>query len=196
MIEKLYNGENIFVRAENVIQTYGEQLILEGKERMRLGGQGIKQEEKFDKLRIMSKSVEISHDTLSKVDYILNSKDEDVIRKVREGLISVNKAHNMVKGTVVSHLPTLGDRHRVLKNWNVFFIHQKNGGPIKIGKTKSVQLKLNQLQAGNPDPLEILRIIYDVSDKKKNEIEKQFEEYKMGDGWYKEDIYPLIWDIK
>lgn len=65
----------------------------------------------------------------------------------------------------------------------IYFIQAGNGGPIKIGYSKSPKLRLKELQTGNPDLLKVLSII-DGSIAKEKEIHKKFSQFNIKNEWF------------
>jgi hypothetical protein len=67
----------------------------------------------------------------------------------------------------------------------VYFVQPKQGGPIKIGTTRSnlIENRISALQTGNPYPLILLRIVYgDVT--VEHEIHRRLANYRLKGEWF------------
>jgi len=91
----------LFQKCELVLQ-HKEILTHKGKTNMIKGGKGLKisEEETVDTMVQLSAMIGCSHDTLRKVQYILNTLDymDDLLNQLRYGEITINKVHEELTG--------------------------------------------------------------------------------------------------
>lgn len=90
---------NSFTRSELAIQ--GKALIAKkAKDRMTLGKANPEQKSAQGRTNEeLGKIAGVSHDTIHKVETILNSDDQKLISDVRKGETTINKAYQILKGT-------------------------------------------------------------------------------------------------
>jgi len=92
---------NLFQKGELVLK-HKEILTKKGKENMIKGGKGSKvlKQEKVDTIVQLSEMIGCSHDTLRKVQYILNTLDymDDLLNQLRSGEVTINKVHEELTG--------------------------------------------------------------------------------------------------
>jgi hypothetical protein len=90
---------NTFQKGELVLR-YKYVLASEGKENMRKGGKGIKISENVDTMVQLAHMIGSSHDTLRKVQYLLNTlkPNDDRLKKLREGELKINGVHEEISG--------------------------------------------------------------------------------------------------
>lgn len=70
----------------------------------------------------------------------------------------------------------------------IYFIQAENGGPIKIGYTKSnPEARLNSLQCGNSEKLLIIKYIDGERDDE-CKLHEAFKDYKLQGEWFEESI--------
>lgn len=77
-------------------------------------------------------------------------------------------------------------------SYSVYFMQSGHMGPIKIGKAKNVNQRLEHLQIGNPVQLRILATVPCTSEKEAYSLEKKFQrmfvkQHLRGE-WYSGDI--------
>lgn len=68
------------------------------KENMRKGRCGIKVDESFQTRDKIVKDLDMSAGSFSKAQYIWNNADEEIIKEIDEGTLTMNKAYNLLKG--------------------------------------------------------------------------------------------------
>lgn len=68
------------------------------KENESKGGQGCQISDKVDTKKELASIAGVSHDTIHKVEAIKNSGDKELVRQVRDGETTINKAYQVVKG--------------------------------------------------------------------------------------------------
>ena len=92
---------NLFQKCELVLK-HKEILTHKGTENMKKGGKGLKitKEEIVDAMVQLSVMIGCSHDTLRKVQYILNNLEDmdNLLNQLRSGEITINKVHEELTG--------------------------------------------------------------------------------------------------
>lgn len=92
---------NLFQKCELVLKNK-EILTQNGKENMKKGGKGLKiaEQETIDTMGQLAEMVGCSHDTIRKVQYILNTLDnlDNLLIQLRSGECTINKAHEELTG--------------------------------------------------------------------------------------------------
>jgi len=88
-----------FQKAELVLR-YKHILAAQGKENMRNGGKGIKTSENVDTMVQLAHMIGSSHDTLRKVQYLLNTlkTKDDRLNKLRTGELKINGVYEETSG--------------------------------------------------------------------------------------------------
>jgi hypothetical protein len=80
---------------------------------------------------------------------------------------------------------------RLKHNTNLYIIQSILGGPIKIGVSKQVELRLKDIQRGSPFKLVAVRIIGKVPSIIERRLHKQLEEYRLHGEWFKEEALSI-----
>ena len=77
----------------------------------------------------------------------------------------------------------------------IYIIQAKNGGPIKIGIAIHPRMRLKDLQIGNPNELQIIKLI-EGGIKEERELHRKFKKYQLTNEWFREEVLDLEPEIK
>lgn len=67
---------------------------------------------------------------------------------------------------------------------SVYFIQEGESGPIKIGHTNNIRMRLYNLQPGNPTPLRLLFML-EAPRGFERELHEQFAEHRIRSEWFR-----------
>lgn len=120
--QKGRRSSNAFLRGEMVL-TFKDAIVAQAKARQRGGQGGILLCQKSDKAKridtkkILAKSAEISHDTLVKIEFLLDNASEEVKKRLRgtKKETSINKEYNRLKAEIDAKTPPKPKKPRKLK---------------------------------------------------------------------------------
>jgi len=166
---------NVYLRTVSVIKNHLEDLKRKAKEhqgcRIDLNDQLKKKSFIVDDE--LAKIAGVSKNTIERVTFINNSKNENLISDLCLGKISINKAF------------------RILKDGNssscVYFIISENE-KIKIGTTCCLDYRFKNLQINSPCDLKIIGIIKNAGIKKERQLHEKFQFCHSHGEWF--DAYP------
>ena len=100
-------------------------------------------------------------------------------------------------GSVAEHFSKLQHEHNknnTHKEEFVYFIQSVNGGPIKIGYAENVNTRLNELQIGNPEELQVIKTIRGGRDVETT-IHEAFKQYRLRGEWFNAEIYNEVLEL-
>ncbi len=68
--------------------------------------------------------------------------------------------------------------------WTIYFVQMGETGPIKIGKSRGLGMRLDQLRTGSPVQLRVLAQIQ-APDELETQLHVYFDEYRLEGEWFK-----------
>jgi len=80
---------------------------------------------------------------------------------------------------------------RLNSNTYLYIVQSVLGGPIKIGVSKQVEVRVKELQRGSPFKLVAVRIIGKLPSIVERRLHKQLEKYKLHGEWFKEEALEM-----
>ena len=69
---------------------------------------------------------------------------------------------------------------------HVYFIQSIHGGPIKIGIARDIDVRLRELQVGNPHPLRVIGILKNAGKKREGELHQHFLSTRLCGEWFED----------
>ena len=81
---------------------------------------------------------------------------------------------------------------------DVYFIQSERGGPVKIGQTRDLKIRLMELQISHPYTLKILHVIEGAGPSIEKELHREFAKHRLRGEWFEwsEDLNKLINQLK
>lgn len=70
----------------------------------------------------------------------------------------------------------------------IYFLHDISNKAVKIGSAKDVKRRIDKLQCGNVNKLELVHQIYDVYREVEFDIHAAFKDFRINREWFKDSI--------
>jgi len=155
------------------------------KEKLSKGGKGSPIGKKINTREIIAKKAHLGHGTIDKIKEI----EKKATNEQKEKLISGERTIECVYREIINPF-------RQSKTGKyIYIIQAKNGGPIKIGIAIHPKMRLKELQIGNPNELQIIKLI-EGGIKEERELHRKFKKYQLTNEWFKEEVLDLEPEIK
>lgn len=98
-----------------IVQKFKSVFQKKAKENQSLGGKGLANLPKVDTRKEMSKAVGVSEGTYRKLDYIMQSDNEEIKQQVREKNISIEKAYQMIKNPIPKKKESVTPEQKIIE---------------------------------------------------------------------------------
>jgi len=137
----------------------------------------------------ISKKLNVSIGLISKVKIIYEKLNPNQEKEVIEDIKNRKRTISSIYGQIVNPFKISK------KGKYIYIIQAKNGGPIKIGIAINPRMRLKELQIGNPNELQIIKLI-EGGIKEERELHRKFKKYQLINEWFKEEALDLESELK